>query len=575
MRFSPTLRLYFGSLLLVLASFLWNATQLEAAKPQPQTAKQQTTDSSQGCLNGCPKGQFCFHNARCLPHFKMCLYDEHCAKGNTCVDVGNQHNYCLPRCSPKRSHESKAQGKAECWGGFGRCFQVSDEDPNDGACYPPAYSSQTLGKACGKEGAFDKASYHFCTKDTICYGQRGKQTCRIKCDPRKSATPNKVSPNPQCDNGKSNCVPLGDNDGVCFRVLLAKGAVKPMNPEQKAAQPDGLVANVVGWVKAEFKSQFLDSESGIFWLYILAHVLFGALYFLLYHNPGGRFSIRQALAAVFPAKIYKSRQFFNDGVITILNQSYPIALFLSLEVYSNTVGVFVKHAMFSTLGPPGFMITGTWAAIGFTIVMLLMSDLGAFVAHWCQHRIAFLWEFHKVHHSATTLSPLTNNRSHPIDLLLIGNVTGLLIGIAVGVAGYLSKSTLDDTTITWINATIVAAPLILENFQHSHIPISFGWLNNVIMSPVMHQIHHSKAPEHLDKNLAQIFSFWDRMAGTMALPKKGEKLEFGIDDDKNDDYEKLWVIYFIPFVRAFQLLYGGLTKRFRKQHPPPSSPQEP
>ena len=37
------------------------------------------------------------------------------------------------------------------------------------------------------------------------------------------------------------------------------------------------------------------------------------------------------------------------------------------------------------------------------------------------------------------------------------------------------------------------------------------------------------------------------------------------EDDKNDDYEKLWVIYFIPFVRGYQTLVKGLSSLFRKR----------
>lgn len=479
--------------------------------------------------------------------------------------MGNRRHLCLPICDPSKSRIASTGKSAACWGGVGHCYQISQDNPRDGACVPPANFSQKLGQPCGHVGAFNKNAYHYCTKGGICFGEEGKQVCRVKCDPKKSVKPKEESLNPGCSEGRGNCVPLPDGDGYCIKprpkpVLPIATTAKP-----KQDKPQGWLASLWSNIQEEFESFFLDSESGIFWLYIVAHLVFGSLFFLFFLNPGGRFSVGAALRYVLPARIYKTRQFYNDAVITVLNQVYPIGLFLSFEVYSETVGAFVKKTMFSTMGNPGIVITGTWAAIGFTVLMLLLSDLGAFLAHWCQHRIPFLWEFHKVHHSATTLNPLTNNRSHPVDLMLISNLTGLLVGVAVGVAGYLSNSTLDDTTIVWINATVVAAPLILENFQHSHIPISFGRLDHVFMSPLMHQIHHSKAPEHLDKNLAQIFSFWDKMAGTIAFPKKGETLEFGIEDDKNDDYEKLWVIYFIPFVRGYQTLVKGLSSLFRKR----------
>ncbi|MBU49847.1 MAG: hypothetical protein CL920_18895 [Deltaproteobacteria bacterium] len=356
----------------------------------------------------------------------------------------------------------------------------------------------------------------------------------------------------KCPEGKL-CIPLHQGGCVCVPLTSSKHTAVP--PAKQSWYKEAY-----DWSAELFRFYFLDAGSGIFWMYILAHFLLGGIYFSFYLSPTRSFSPRKIWSYVFPARIYFSRQFVNDACITLLNQLYPVALFLSLEVYSNTVGAFIRKSMLSTFGSPSFEVTGTTAAIIFTIFVLLASDLSAFLAHTLQHRVPFLWEFHKVHHSAETLTPLTNNRSHPVDLLLIGNMTGLVIGVIVGIAGFLSNNKLDETTITWINILVISGPLILENFQHSHIPISFGPLDHVIMSPILHQIHHSKAPEHLDSNMAQIFSFWDRMTGTLVMPKKGETLVFGLDDEYDDDYGKLWVIYFMPFVRAFQLVVRAFKR---------------
>lgn len=50
--------------------------------------------------------------------------------------------------------------------------------------------------------------------------------------------------------------------------------------------------------------------------------------------------------------------------------------------------------------------------------------------HYCQHKISWLWAFHKVHHSAEGLTPLTANRHHPVDYAL-GAATAILLG-AIG-----------------------------------------------------------------------------------------------------------------------------------------------
>ena len=40
------------------------------------------------------------------------------------------------------------------------------------------------------------------------------------------------------------------------------------------------------------------------------------------------------------------------------------------------------------------------------------------------HRVPALWEFHKVHHSAEVLTPLTEWRQHPLELMLFPVVIG-------------------------------------------------------------------------------------------------------------------------------------------------------
>ena len=55
----------------------------------------------------------------------------------------------------------------------------------------------------------------------------------------------------------------------------------------------------------------------------------------------------------------------------------------------------------------------------FTLAVMARLRLWAiFVAHYLQHRVPVFWEFHKVHHSAQVLTPITLYRMHPIDDML-------------------------------------------------------------------------------------------------------------------------------------------------------------
>src|SRR5262249_22699474 len=97
------------------------------------------------------------------------------------------------------------------------------------------------------------------------------------------------------------------------------------------------------------------------------------------------------------------------------------------------------------------------AAASLTIALVMaaiywvMYDLGYWFAHWLMHRIPVLWEFHKVHHSAEVLTPLTEWRQHPIELLLFPLCTGTTIGVLYGLAEHLLGMQRQGLSLFWIN----------------------------------------------------------------------------------------------------------------------------
>ena len=57
-----------------------------------------------------------------------------------------------------------------------------------------------------------------------------------------------------------------------------------------------------------------------------------------------------------------------------------------------------------------------------TIVVFLAFELGYWFHHYLSHRIPFMWEFHKVHHTAEVLTPVTIFRVHPLDTVVYYNI---------------------------------------------------------------------------------------------------------------------------------------------------------
>ncbi|MFZ1773759.1 MAG: sterol desaturase family protein, partial [Rhizobiaceae bacterium] len=81
------------------------------------------------------------------------------------------------------------------------------------------------------------------------------------------------------------------------------------------------------------------------------------------------------------------------------------------------------------------------------------------------------------------------------------------------------------------NLMVVFFNVIGNNLRHSHVWISYGpVIEHVFSSPAQHQIHHSRAQEHHNKNYGEIFSLWDWMFGTLYIPQGREEIAFGLGD---------------------------------------------
>ena len=71
--------------------------------------------------------------------------------------------------------------------------------------------------------------------------------------------------------------------------------------------------------------------------------------------------------------------------------------------------------------------------------------------------------------------------------------------------------------------------LVGYNLRHSHIWVAYPqWISHILISPAMHQIHHSAERRHFDKNLGYHLAIWDRLAGTLYIPEGRETFALGI-----------------------------------------------
>lgn len=131
---------------------------------------------------------------------------------------------------------------------------------------------------------------------------------------------------------------------------------------------------------------------------------------------------------------------------------------------------------------------------------LLLVDFLDWGTHIVRHKIRVFWAFHSIHHSQTKLNFFTEYRSHVLDDLLKWTLEAIPLIL-------LQHTILDVLTINRLrywHTTI----------YHSNIRSNYGFLKYILVTPQSHRIHHSRRPEHFDKNFGLTFSIWDHLFGT-------------------------------------------------------------
>lgn len=152
---------------------------------------------------------------------------------------------------------------------------------------------------------------------------------------------------------------------------------------------------------------------------------------------------------------------------------------------------------------------GLPAQVGFGVLNLLLVDFFYYWMHRAQHRFAWLWDQHKVHHSEEHLNVTTSTRHSWTEFILQAFAISLPIMV-------LFK--LPPITVTTISTLFVAWTF----FIHTNLPLQLGRWSWLVVGPQGHRIHHSRLPEHTDRNFAAYFPVWDVLFGTYWAPQRGE-----------------------------------------------------
>ena len=185
-----------------------------------------------------------------------------------------------------------------------------------------------------------------------------------------------------------------------------------------------------------------------------------------------------------------------------------------------------------------------WHTAAAAALAILVGDLLNWFHHFIRHKIGVFWLFHTIHHSQKQMNMFTDLRVHLVEYMIAKPITVFPLFV-LG---------LDFELAFWLT-------LILESYSrvyHANLRTNYGPLRYVLVTPQSHRIHHSDRPEHMDKNFAVLFSFWDHLFGTQ-WENYDEYPTTGIDDASFPHEQRLGGVSIVT--TYLRQLVGGVAFR--------------
>ena len=271
-----------------------------------------------------------------------------------------------------------------------------------------------------------------------------------------------------------------------------------------------------------------DPSKRIFWGFLISSMLL-AIVAVIWQQR--RLDWRYLFNGFFSKDYWLHKSHCQDVFYALCNPVIKGVLLIPLVGSQIAMTMWVASTLQTNFGDsPLSTLAVSWLIIGllYTLSFFIIEDFSRFGLHWLMHRVPLLWYFHKTHHSAERLSPLTVHRVHPIEMSLYYLRSILVFGLISGIFVYLFQSRVHGFDILGVDALGFLFNALGANLRHSPIWVSFGKFERWFISPAQHQIHHSVDPAHYNKNYGTCLALWDHLVGSWHAAGKKTKLRFGV-----------------------------------------------
>jgi len=179
-----------------------------------------------------------------------------------------------------------------------------------------------------------------------------------------------------------------------------------------------------------------------------------------------------------------------------------------------------------------YKLEPVWLAV---VIAFIVKDFSGYWIHRMDHRINVFWNRHVVHHSSEEFNLSCALRQSISDTVRFGAIF-MVPAAFLGIPAY-------------IFVVIGPIHLFMQFWYHTRLIDKLGWLENIIVTPSHHRVHHAINPEYLDKNYSQIFIIWDKLFGSFQSELPDVKPVYGILRPA-----KTWNPVVINFKHIWQLI---------------------
>jgi len=267
---------------------------------------------------------------------------------------------------------------------------------------------------------------------------------------------------------------------------------------------------------------FLRSFSD-YWNYLTSEILNPSWHNYFYWLIGLSLVVWM-LEIIFPWRKNQSairKDFWLDGFYMFFN-----FFFFSLIIYNGVSNVAVELfndflGLFGITNLVAIQLGNLPTLIQF-IMMFVVADFIQWNIHRLLHRVPWLWEFHKIHHSIKEMGFAGHLRFHWMETVVYKSIQYIpLAMMGFGIA---------DFFIIHIIAVAIG------HLNHANLGWDYGPLKYVFNNPKMHIWHHAKempSQHPFGMNYGLSLSIWDYLFNTAYVPRSGRDIVLGFPNEQD------------------------------------------